>query len=94
MSAAIDRIRNKQYLDSLEVLGDFDVGSFVPWLSMVSSMAGGAGGKKDDAAAKKAAEEKAKAEAKAATTRAILYTVFGVVGAGLLGTTVYLIARK
>ncbi len=94
MSAALDRLRGKKhdYLDALDVMGDFDVGSFVPWLNMVSSLAGG--GKKDDAAAKRAAEEKARQEAIAARNRGILYTVFGVLGAGLLGTTVYLIARK
>lgn len=77
----------------LDVLGGFDVGSFVPWLSGISSIASGftGGGSDDKAKAAAAAAAAAAAEAaqrrkeeEAAKTRNYILAGVGVLGVGVI----------
>jgi phage/plasmid primase-like uncharacterized protein len=97
---------NDTYFAGLDALG-LDIGSFVPWLGIVSSAAGAlTGGDKaaadkkakeaSDAAVKKALEEqaaKAAREKAEASARRMSYILIGVVGVVGLGG-VYALARR
>ena len=126
-------MRSPRYEHGLDILGEgADVASFLPWLGVVSSLAGGiagasdkkkggdkglgglAGGLTGGGAAQparpsgptaqqavatamrqeRARQEAEKLKASAARTKILLYSVLGVLGVGVVGGAVYLVARK
>lgn len=107
MNRLKQRALARRYEDGLDALIGVDVGDFVPWLNVVSKVAGGIGSSASDSSKKPVADQvkealekerqkqaTEKAEADARSTRTILFVVLSLLGLVVVGGGTYALLRK